>query len=200
MPLPGVDAEPAGEGVERMVRKLRREDHRQVAHVDRTWRPPWPVRELVLALQDGKVEADRVPDHDGTAHPLPEVGPDIGKPRGLRHVGVGQSVDPGRFRRDRNAGVGERAVGVVVDQPALAQPDRPDLDQAGAADGKARGLGVEGDRAQRIERRCGRDFSRVGGAHYPVSPPDPRGSPSHGAPAVAAGWKWAGTTPWAFPD
>ena len=64
MPVGNLDTQPGGELLERIAGQFGRRDLRQQPRVERARPYPRQTGELAFALQHGKIEPDRVPDHD----------------------------------------------------------------------------------------------------------------------------------------
>ena len=104
MPVGDFDPEPGGELLQRIAGQFRCGDLRQQPRVERARPRPRQAGEIAFALQHGKVEADRVPDHHGLAEKRVEARPDFREQRRFGDHGIVDAMNARRLGGNRFTG------------------------------------------------------------------------------------------------
>ena len=156
MPVDDRNSEPAGQGLERPVRKVLAEHLDETADIEYSWRSPGCPAASAFRLEYGEVESKRVPDEDGRTQPGRkglEGGGEVGS---TCHILVPDPMNKGCTFGDRNVGLYQCRVGVIQVKIAARKTNCSDFDHAVLCGIQPGGFRIERDRRQRSERqgRC----------------------------------------------
>ena len=142
------DIQPARYRVERRLPGAEWQQRGELPDAERPVGTPRQRMAVVLRLEHGEVEPDRIADHDARADPARQRGQDLAGRFRRAQVLVGDAVDGRRGGRDRNAGVDDPVECPACVNGAAAEPDRAHLDDPVARGVEAGRFGVERNRLQ----------------------------------------------------
>jgi hypothetical protein len=154
VPVRGLNAKPRAETVEVVVGEAGCGEPRELPHIERARRPPRQTGQIMLAPQHREIVANRVTDHHGGTQEVRERRRDRGKARRILHARIGDAVDGGRHRGNRNAGIDETFEAFAVVDVGAGNADCANLHQPRGSRIEGRRFGVEHDGIERKQKRC----------------------------------------------